>query len=46
MLCGTVKWFKHEHGFGFFHSHNGQDIFVHHSFFASQQPVQLEFKFR
>lgn len=44
MPCGTVKWFKHERGFGFSHNHNGQEIFVHHVF-MTVLPEQLEFKF-
>jgi CspA family cold shock protein len=31
MPAGTVKWFNDTKGFGFIHSDDGQDVFVHHS---------------
>ena len=31
MASGTVKWFNDAKGFGFIHSDDGQDVFVHHT---------------
>lgn len=28
-MRGTVKWFNNQKGYGFIHTEDGQDIFVH-----------------
>ena len=36
MPVGSVKWFNDTKGFGFIHSEDGQDVFVH------QTEIQIE----
>jgi len=30
-MRGTVKWFYNEKGYGFIHSDEGEDVFVHYT---------------
>lgn len=36
MPRGTVKWFNDTKGYGFIHSEEGQDVFVHQSEIQSE----------
>ena len=42
MAAGTVKWFNDTKGFGFIHSDDGVDVFVHHTEIKSKGYASLD----
>lgn len=41
-MKGRVKWFDSTKGFGFIHTEEGNDLFVHHSGFQDKKYEILE----